>query len=275
MIQEQIFDETFPQIKFPTSAELPSEDGVPLESSWHRAAINLLIDNLNYHWQGRQDYYTGGNMFIYFSTRQIRNKDYRGPDFFVVKDVDGSFARDSWVVWEEDGRYPDLIIELLSPSTAETDKTTKKRLYEQVFRTTEYYCYDPSTQEFLGWHLQNNRYEPLIADENGRLWSAVLQAWIGEWQGSYLNQKALWLRFFDEDDGLIATTTEAAISNAEEAMALANQEAARASQAVVRANQEAARASQEAARASQEATARQAAEEEVARLRALLAQIQG
>jgi hypothetical protein len=28
-------------------------------------------------------------MFIYFSAEQVRSRDYRGPDFFVVKGVDG------------------------------------------------------------------------------------------------------------------------------------------------------------------------------------------
>jgi Uma2 family endonuclease len=43
-----------------------------------------------------------------------------------VKDVTNQL-RNSWVVWEEDGRYPNLIIELLSDSTSKTDRTLKKR----------------------------------------------------------------------------------------------------------------------------------------------------
>lgn len=55
-----------------------------------------------------------------------------GQDFFLVRDVDPR-PRTSWVVWNEDGRYPDLIIELLSDSTAEVDRTEKKRLYQTMF----------------------------------------------------------------------------------------------------------------------------------------------
>lgn len=36
--------------------ELPTEDGKPLGSSWHRAEINLLIETLKWHWRGRQDF---------------------------------------------------------------------------------------------------------------------------------------------------------------------------------------------------------------------------
>nr|WP_322505530.1 hypothetical protein [Chroococcidiopsis cubana] len=46
--------------------------------------------------------------------------------FFVALDVDGSRERQGWVVWEEDGRYPDVIVELLSPSTAKVDRGVKK-----------------------------------------------------------------------------------------------------------------------------------------------------
>ena len=105
---------------------LPTEDGEPLETSWHRSEINLLIEMIRVHWRGRRDFYAGGNMFIYYSLAQARNRDYRGPDFFVARGVDGSFSREAWVVWEEGGKYPDVIVELLSPSTAREDLTTKK-----------------------------------------------------------------------------------------------------------------------------------------------------
>ena len=94
--------------------ELPTEDGVPLESNWHRIEMNLLIDSIHYHWRQRSDYFAGGNMFIYFSAEQVRNRDYRGPDFFVVTGVDGSRERGAWIVWEENGRYPNVIIEPVS-----------------------------------------------------------------------------------------------------------------------------------------------------------------
>ena len=77
--------------------ELPTEDGIPLETNWHRMQMNLLIESVHYHWREREDYFTGGNMFIYFSVEQVRNRDYRGPDFFVVKGVDSSHDRAAWI----------------------------------------------------------------------------------------------------------------------------------------------------------------------------------
>lgn len=194
---------------FPT-IDLPAEDGVPLESAWHRSQMNLLIDVVKHRWRERQDFYAGGNMFIYYSLQQARNRDYRGPDFFVVKDIDGNYSRQKWVVWEENGRYPDVIIELMSPSTAQEDLGSKKNLYERTFRTSDYYCYDPDTHQLRGWHLANKNYEPLTPDENGRLWSIELDGWLGAWEGSYLQEQAIWLRLFDEEGRLIPTEAEAA-----------------------------------------------------------------
>src|SRR5437899_5383183 len=119
--------------------QLPETDGVPLESPWHFASINLLIDILTYLWRDRNDFFCGGNMFVYYSLRHVRSEEFKGPDFFYVSGVDRQRPREFWVVWEEDGKYPDLIIELLSHSTARGDRTTKKELYEKTFRTQEYY----------------------------------------------------------------------------------------------------------------------------------------
>ena len=117
---------------------LPAEDGIPMETNWHRLAMNLLIESIHAHWRDRNDYFAGGNMFVYFSMDQVRRKHYRGPDVFVVLNVDGTRDRDSWIVWQEDGRYPDVIIELASPSTIRTDLGMKKTLYEQTFRRESY-----------------------------------------------------------------------------------------------------------------------------------------
>jgi hypothetical protein len=61
---------------------LLEEDGVPLETDWHRLEMNLLIEVVTNYWRDREDYYVGGNMFIYYNEEHARNADCRGPDFF-------------------------------------------------------------------------------------------------------------------------------------------------------------------------------------------------
>lgn len=194
--------------------DLPEEDGIPLETNWHRAQINLLIDVVTHRWRERADYFVGGNMFIYYSVRQARNRDYKGPDFFLVKDVDGRRPRGKWVVWEEDGRFPDAIVELMSPSTGAEDLGRKKDLYERTFHTPDYFAYDPDGSALYGWRLIDRTYLALEPDRHGRLWSAELDGWIGPWTGDYLGQRAVWLRLYDSQGNLLPTQGEAGAQRA-------------------------------------------------------------
>lgn len=84
----------------PTQEELPYDDGVPMESARHKAQMDLLIDGLRPWLSQRGDGFVGGNMFVYYSLAQVRNQDFKGPDFFAVLDVPQG-ERESWVVWEE------------------------------------------------------------------------------------------------------------------------------------------------------------------------------
>jgi Uma2 family endonuclease len=224
----------------PPPTDLIFDDGVPLESNRHRIAMNVLIEGVHQAYQGREDYFSGGNMFVYYSSEQVRNREFRGPDFFVTLNVDGTKERQGWVVWEEAGRYPDTIIELMSPSTAKQDRGKKKDLYEQTFRTRDYFVYDPFDENSLqGWHLGSNLcYEAIAPDHRGWLWCESLGLWVGTWEGTLTKEKAIWLRFFDHDGNLILLSQE-----------LAEQERERAEQERERAEQERERAEQERERA--------------------------
>lgn len=216
--------------------DLIFDDGEPLESNRHRIAMNVLIRSLQQAWGDRNDYYTGGNMFVYYSSEQARNRDFRGPDFFAVLDVDGTKLRQGWVVWEEDGRYPHVIVELLSDSTAAQDKGTKKDIYERIFRTPDYFVFDPFEPNSLqGWRLdENQRYQPLVPNEQGWLWCQMLGFWLGTWEGTIDRETAVWLRFFDDSGNLILLPEEAAKQQAEQEQQRTEQERQRADRLAAR-----------------------------------------
>lgn len=198
--------------------DLIFDDGEPLETNRHRIAMNALIRSIPEAKIGREDYFVGGNMFIYYSSAQARNRDFRGPDFFVVLGVDSQVDRPGWVVWEENGRYPDVIVELMSSSTATIDTGTKKDIYEQVFRTPDYFVFNPYDPNSLqGWHLDTNhhRYQPLVPNEQGWLWCQRLGLWLGTWSGAIERTSAVWLRFYDAEGNLIPLPEEAAQNRAE------------------------------------------------------------
>jgi hypothetical protein len=106
------------------------------------------------------------------------------------------------VVWEEGGKYPNVIVELLSDSTANQDRTTKKEIYQDIFRTPEYFWFSPDTLELKGFGLTLGQYQNLQPNERGLLWSEQLQLFLGVYE-----QK---LRFFDSEGQLIPTPEEAA-----------------------------------------------------------------
>jgi Uma2 family endonuclease len=181
----------------PTEDDLPYDDGEPMETARHRDQMEVLIRSLQAHWSERHNYYVGGNMFLHYDPRS--RKKFRGPDFFLVMNVEDR-ERKSWVVWQEGMRFPDVIIELLSDSTREVDKEEKKTLYEQVFRTAEYYLYDPFSQEFVGYHLQGAHYEIVEPDTQGRIYSPVT--------GLYLAVRDDWLRWVTAAGQLLLSPME-------------------------------------------------------------------
>ncbi len=196
--------------RLPTDQDLPSDDGEPLETIWHRHAMSLLIDSIECHWQGRKDFFVGGNMFVYYSKEPVFHKDFRGPDFFVVKGADHDKKRDSWVYWQEKGRHPNVIIELSSPSTARIDRIEKREVYAEQMRVPEYFIYDPRDDSLIGWRLIGSLYgEPLEVEHGNRIWSNELGMFIGPWDGDYLGDRDRWLRFFDAQGQVIPTFAEA------------------------------------------------------------------
>ena len=234
--------------------DLIFDDGEPLESSRHRVAINTLINSIRHHFAERNDYFVGGNMFVYYSSQQVKNKDFKGPDFFVVQDVPPDPARLGWVVWEENGRYPDVIIELLSDTTEVADLGTKKHLYEKVFKTKDYFVFHPYKANSLqGWRLDNYKgYQPIEENPSGWLWCETLKLWLGTWQGKIENDDAVWLRFYDEAGNLVLLPQEAEKQHAEAERQRADAQQQRADAQQQRADTEQQRADTERQRADAE-----------------------
>lgn len=191
----------------PTQAELPYDDGEPMESPRHKAQMDLLIEALMPWLSQREDGFVGGNMFVYYSLAQVRNKDFKGPDFFVVLGVPKG-ERKSWVVWEE-GKAPDVVIELLSESTAAADKNEKKLIYQNQMRVPEYFWYDPfNPEDWAGFAIEQRVYQPLVANEQNQLVSESLGLGLQRWQGHYKAIEAVWLRWATLEGELLPTPEE-------------------------------------------------------------------
>jgi Uma2 family endonuclease len=203
------------------SLKLPSGDGDRMESDWHVVSISLLDELVRNHLGTPTHYFCGGNMFLYYSIEQAKEIEeyvegetvqkkprFKGPDFFLVKDVDGTKPRESWVVWEEDGRYPDLVVEFISSSTRRKDVDKNVGFYAKVFRVPEYFWFDRRVGELVGYRLAGSGYERIEPDARGWLWSEALGAYLGVWVGEYRGRVWSWLRLWDRDGQLVLTREE-------------------------------------------------------------------
>jgi hypothetical protein len=98
----------------------------------------------------------------------------------VLGGVDGTKDRKRWVVWHEGGRYPDVIIEITSPSTKSKDTKDNLLLYSKVFRDAgSIIGMMRRSGELVGYRLQGDEYAPIAPNENGWLWSEVLGGVVG------------------------------------------------------------------------------------------------
>ncbi|BCU10731.1 Uma2 family endonuclease [Microcystis aeruginosa] len=175
-------------------------DEPPLESDLHLQQIIILLSCLELLWQEKNDYYASGNLTIYYNEEQLKKRDFCGPDFFVVLDTEKR-PRKSWVVWGEQGKYPNVIVEILSDSTANIDRTKKKMLYQNTFRTPNYFWFDPNTLELQGFTILEGQYQAISANDRGYLWSEQLGLYLG-----IFDRK---LRYFTADGQLVPTPQEA------------------------------------------------------------------
>jgi Uma2 family endonuclease len=233
----------------PTLSELLPPPDEPMESARHLQQMMVLLQSLDFAWAKRSDFYVGGNMPLYYSKSQTKKNDFRCPDVFVVLDTTRQPERRAWIVWEENGKVPNLIIELLSESTEDIDRGTKKQIYARLLNVPEYFLFDPFSGLLEGYDLQylpieeageegRHVYVPKVPDARGRL-STALGLHLGTVRGTFGGIEADWLRWIDRFGNPLAMPEEGVAT----LMRRAEAEAARADAETERANAEAERAS--------------------------------
>lgn len=191
----------------PHERDLPSDDGMPVDSQRHWMQRTILWQTLEEYWRERERGYVAANMGVYFNIdHDRRTYDLIDPDFFVAVNADKRM-RDCWVEWDEP--YPiDVVIELMSPSTYQRDKVDRFRVYQDILRVPEYFWYDPFTEEFAGFRLQNGLYEAIAPDAAGDRFSEPLGLFLGVRETLYLRDRASYLRLIGPDGVVLPTADE-------------------------------------------------------------------
>ena len=206
----------------PAAVDYPSSDGKPLaENDLQARAILYAFGALRVRYRERRsDVYVSADLLIYYEEGNPRVSV--APDVFVVFGVEDR-KRMSYKIWEE-GKGPDFVLEVASPSTWEEDVERKPDIYAGL-GVREYFLFDPmDTPRLRGYRLVGGGYERLSVvesiDRTLTLTSEVL--------GLELRTKGEEMRFHDPATG------ETLLSYGEEHAARREEAAARRKEAAAR-----------------------------------------
>jgi Uma2 family endonuclease len=181
----------------------PTSDGRPMaETDWHRILMVQLIQTLDARYAADPAVYVSGNLLVFY--RPADRRRHLSPDCFVVFGVP-KHHRLNYLTWEE-GKGPDVVIELTSRTTRREDVETKFALYRDVLRVKEYFLFDPF-EDYLnpsmqGFRLRAGAYQP-IRPRAGRLPSRLL--------GMHLERVDSALRLWNPEAGTRLPTPEEVI----------------------------------------------------------------
>ncbi len=172
-----------------SNKDYPSSDGRPMaETDRHRDLMYDLIKTLEAYYADDPMVYVSGNLLLFYEPGNRRR--HISPDVFVVKGVP-KHKRLNYLIWEE-GKAPDVTIELTSSSTQHEDQETKLCRYRDVLRVKEYFLFDPFGDylkpPLQGYRLRGRAYQA-IRPLRGRLPSKIL--------GLHLERRGSDLRLYD------------------------------------------------------------------------------
>ncbi len=140
----------------------PTSDGRPMgETDLHRDLIMDLIHCLELHYQDQSEVYVSGNILMFYEEGNRRR--HLSPDVLVVLGRPKT-RRENYKVWEE-GKPPDLVIEVTSASTRSEDFGEKRGLYAMI-GVRELVLFDPR-EEYLKprlrlYRLRGEDYLPVV-----------------------------------------------------------------------------------------------------------------
>jgi Uma2 family endonuclease len=154
----------------------PESDGEPMAETAENATQMMdLIAALRglLRVQGRTQVTVGGNQFLYYN--EHNGRDHISPDVYVALDVLPG-PRPTWKTWVE-GKCPDVVFEITSPSTQDEDLGRKHALYARL-GAREYYIYDPQQElapPFRGYELRAGVLVSMSPLASGGIFSPLLR----------------------------------------------------------------------------------------------------
>ena len=148
----------------PNAVEYPERHWIA-QSVWHGEAVLLATAALRNRFRDRRDVLVAMELAVYYDRGD--DTTWLQPDVQVVFGVGRRGNRSTYKVWEE-GKPPDFVLEVASPSTEEHDARYKAREYARM-GVREYWRLDPGgtlmETALEGSAATGGRYEPVEAVE--------------------------------------------------------------------------------------------------------------
>jgi Uma2 family endonuclease len=170
------------------------EDSVP-ETPYHKEQTTYCYSALRARFP---EWFVTGNVCIYWEQGNVSL--YRAPDVFVAEGTPSHPDPRVYLTWED----PPILFaaEIGSRSTFRVDEGPKVEIYARHIRAEEYLYANPPQGDLRLWRLGPEGYEPVAAEANGRLRSAVLDLEFG------LDESG-WLWIYTRDGERLRTHEEA------------------------------------------------------------------
>ena len=217
--RQEWWEEELAEVRAMTEREMENlitEDDTPVDNIFSEKQQRLLTEPLYSAWPGPEQaapehcrFLALANVGLFYALREPPLV----PDVMLALDVPGvgpdlsQKANRSYFVWEQAGKRPIAVVEIVSNREGGEDGE-KLRKYA-VAGVPHYAIFDPwrrlSDRVFRVYQLVGDTY----IEETGRLLAGVGMG-LTLWQGDYEGVNALWLRWIDHRGQLIPTGAERA-----------------------------------------------------------------
>ena len=199
-------------LPFPDPPERLPED----MTTFRHLGLNGLAHALALHLGNPESVVVGGDLYLSpHPTRDMTGLTF--PDLTVAfgADPEAYFRSNAYIISEQ-GKPPDMVLEIASPSTAHHDRGRKRQIYAGL-SIPEYWRFDPAGAQqrtrLAGDRLVDGQYQPIPVK---RLEDGVLQGY-SEMLNLYLRWDQGELRFHDPATGRHILTYEDQRARADQA----------------------------------------------------------
>lgn len=209
-----------PKETMPTMYNLPYEeaDSLGLHNLFHAWQAQLLDETFCPLKDEPTEFFTASKLNVYYNPHLPFQ--YKRPDWFAViglsTEMPQPAQRMSYVLWEQ-VHASLIVVELLTPGREgdlfgqslykANPLLTKWRVYERLMRIPYYAVLSPDDAELRIFTLTGTRYQE-AQDHQGRFWIEDIELGLGVWQGQYMNEDFLWLRWYDHNGNWIPNKDE-------------------------------------------------------------------